>query len=80
VTAKKLPGVLREVATQGYALADQELEEGLRALAVPVRSRSGEVIAALNVSAHAMRANKGDMVRNYLPVLRKAAERIGGLG
>lgn len=80
VTARKLPGVLREVATQGYALADQELEEGLRALAVPVRSRSGEVIAALNVSAHAMRANKSEMIRNHLPALRKAAERIGGVG
>jgi IclR family pca regulon transcriptional regulator len=79
VTARRLPALLRQVAAQGYALADQELEEGLRALAVPVRSRTGAVIAALNVSAHAMRANKTDMLRNYLPVLRKAADRIGGL-
>jgi len=79
VTARKLPSVLRNVAAQGYALTDQELEEGLRALAVPVRSRTGTVVASLNVSAHAMRANKSEMIRNYLPVLRKAADRIGGL-
>jgi IclR family pca regulon transcriptional regulator len=79
VTKQKLPAVLRLVAAQGYALADQELEEGLRALAVPVRSRTGAVVAALNVSAHAMRASKADMIRKYLPVLLRAAEQISGL-
>ena len=39
----------------------------------------GAVVAALNISAHAMRANKNEIVRNYLPVLRKAGDRIGGL-
>jgi len=39
----------------------------------------GAVVAALNISAHTMRANKHEIVRNYLPILRKAAGRIGGL-
>ncbi len=46
--------VRRQVALageQGWALVDQELEVGLRSLAVPVRGSSGDVVAALNVSS-----------------------------
>lgn len=79
VTAQKLPAVIRAAREQGYALADQELEEGLRALAVPIRSRNGTVIASLNISAHAMRATKAEMLKSFLPVLTKAADEIAGI-
>ena len=39
------------VREQGWAYVDQELEVGLRSLAVPVRGPEGEVVAALNVSS-----------------------------
>ena len=42
-------------ARQGWALVDQELEEGLRSVAAPIRDRSGATIAAVNLSAHASR-------------------------
>lgn len=77
-TKERLPSLIDEARDKGYSLADQEMEEGLRALAVPIRSQRGEVIAGINVSAHAMRANKAKMLKSYLPVLRKAAEEIGG--
>lgn len=64
---------LARVAQQGYSLVDQELEAGLRSIAVPARDRAGNVIAAMNVSSHAARATQGEMVRTLLPELRRAA-------
>jgi IclR family pca regulon transcriptional regulator len=67
---------LRRVRTAGFALVDQELEIGLRSIAVPVRSR-GVVVAAINVGVHAARVDLRTMTRQYVPVLRGAAEEIG---
>ncbi|MNC96321.1 Pca regulon regulatory protein [compost metagenome] len=62
--------------TAGFALVDQELEIGLRSIAVPVRSR-GVVVAAINVGVHAARVDLRTMTRQYVPVLREASEDIG---
>ncbi|WP_369276386.1 IclR family transcriptional regulator C-terminal domain-containing protein [Streptomyces sp. R11] len=56
---------LGRVRRQGYAVVDQELEEGLRSLAAPVRDRDGEVVAAVNIAVHAGR-NSIDSVRSDL--------------
>ncbi|GGK83781.1 hypothetical protein Ppa06_43010 [Planomonospora parontospora subsp. parontospora] len=69
-------GAVRQAARDGYALADQELEEGVRSIAVPVRDRTGRTVAALNVATHAGRATPGDLVRDVLPALVEAASRI----
>ena len=68
---------LARVRAAGYALVDQELEIGLRSLAVPVRRLDQSVVAAMNVGVQATRVDRGTMVREYLPVLRAAAEEIG---
>jgi IclR family pca regulon transcriptional regulator len=67
---------LRRARSQGWALVDQELEEGLRSVAAPIRDRSGQVIAAVNVSAHASRTSKEAMRRELVPPLLAAAARI----
>ncbi len=67
--------VLERCRKEGYALVDQELEEGLRSIAVPLRDRSGRAIAALNVSTPAAAVPKADLVRRHLPALRQAASR-----
>ncbi|WP_285750729.1 IclR family transcriptional regulator C-terminal domain-containing protein [Lentzea sp. NBRC 105346] len=67
---------LSQVRAQGWALVDQELEEGLRSVAVPIRSSAGEVVAALNVSAHANRGNATTVVEDLLPELRDTARLI----
>ncbi len=54
---KKLDDILSTVRRQGYALNDQELEIGLRSIAVPVRNVVGEVVAAMNVGAQASRVS-----------------------
>ena len=76
---KRLREILAEVSREGYALTDEELEEGLRSIAVPVRSGSGRVVAAINVSTQVGRVTKSQMLKEFLPALRKAAQRIGAV-
>ena len=67
---------LAKVRAQGFALVDQELEEGLRAVAAPIKDRLGRVVASLNISAHASRTSLESMRRNLVPPLLAAAARI----
>ena len=67
---------LAKVRAQGFALVDQELEEGLRAVAAPIKDRVGRVVAAVNISAHASRTSLESMRRNLVPPLMAAAARI----
>jgi IclR family transcriptional regulator, pca regulon regulatory protein len=71
-----LRGEIARVRGQGWSLVNQELEEGLRAVAVPIRDRTGAVVAALNVSAHASRTSLEAMRRDLLPPLLKTAARV----
>ena len=68
--------IVEGVAEDGYALVDQELEEGLRSMAVPVRDPSGAAVAAVNVSMHAARTSAAEARASVLPVLQAAAEAI----
>jgi len=72
----KLREIIAEVRRQGYAIVDQELEVGLRAMAVPVRGAADVGTCALNVSAHASRVSLGAMRRQFLPALRDTAAQI----
>jgi IclR family pca regulon transcriptional regulator len=74
------PGALVERvqsdARQGFSLVDEELERGLRSVAVAVVRRNGSVAGAISVSAHASRTTRNEMRDNFLPALKAAAERI----
>jgi len=74
--AEDLEEELARVREQGWALVDQELEEGLRSIAVPIHDAGGRTIAAANVSAHASRVSADDIRRTLLPPLLEAARRI----
>jgi IclR family pca regulon transcriptional regulator len=71
-----LRALLQRVRKLGYAATDQELEEGLRSLAVPIHDASGAVLAALNVSVHASRASMAALRRDFLPPALKASAAI----
>ena len=71
-----LTAELATIRAQGWALVDQELEEGLRSVAAPVRGRDGAVVAAVNVSAHASRASREAVRKTLLPPLLATARRI----
>lgn len=74
------PGALKKLLAQvridGYALVDEELENGLRSIAVPVRDRAGHVAAAVNVSAQSSGMTLASIKTDYLPKLREAAGAI----
>jgi len=64
---------LQEVREQGWAICNQELEIGLRSVAVPVRDRHGNVTLAMNASGQATRISIEALQQDYLPVLQEAA-------
>lgn len=68
--------ILAEIGAQGYALVDQELEDGLRSVAVPIRDGNGRVVAALNMSTHASRATLDFLRRRVLGALTATAAKI----
>jgi IclR family pca regulon transcriptional regulator len=67
---------LTRVRDQGYAIVDQELEEGLRSIAAPVRDRNGKVVAAINIPVHASRNSVDSMRRDLAPHLLATAAHI----
>lgn len=67
---------IRADRAQGYSLVDEELETGLRSIAVPIVDRHGQAVAGLNLSTHAMRTTREDMCNAFLPALRDVAARI----
>jgi IclR family transcriptional regulator, pca regulon regulatory protein len=72
----RLRAIVREVAREGYAIVDQELEEGLRAVAAPIRGGADVGTAAINVSAHASRVSMAAMRSEILPALLETARQI----
>jgi IclR family transcriptional regulator, pca regulon regulatory protein len=68
--------VLGRVREQGWALVDQELEDGLRAIAVPIRNSQSSVVAAINLSTQASRRTPQMIEQELLPPLLETAARI----
>lgn len=76
VTQDALRAELGRVRRQGYALVDQELEEGLCSVGAPVRDRDGAVVAGVNIAVHAGRPTLAAVRRDLLPHLLTAVTRI----
>jgi IclR family pca regulon transcriptional regulator len=76
VDTDRLREVLVTVRGQGWAAVDQELEAGVRSIAVPIRDSSGKVVAAINASAHAARVPMRTLEKQFLPRLLDAAGHI----
>ncbi len=79
VSQKRLREILAGVRRDGYAVIDEELELGLRSIAVPVRGASGQIVAALNVGAQAARVSAERMRQAFLPVLLRGAQELSVL-
>jgi IclR family pca regulon transcriptional regulator len=67
---------LDRVRKAGYAMVEEELEQGLRSIAVPVRDRGGRAVAAVNVAMHSSRRTAEACVSDVLPELHATATRI----
>jgi len=77
VDKNELRAELDRIRAQGYAIVDQELEVGLRSMAVPIVGAGRRVVAAMNVGVSAGRADRQTLQREFLPVLQHAAAEIG---
>lgn len=73
---ERLAEIIAGVRDSGFAMIDEELEIGLRSIAVPIRDRSGKVVAAINMSSHSSRNSCEAMERHFLPALQRAARSI----
>jgi IclR family transcriptional regulator, pca regulon regulatory protein len=72
----KLRQVVEQTRHQGYGFSDEEIEIGLRAVAVPVYT-SGGVIAAMTVSTSSARMSTAEMIKKIVPALKQAASAFG---
>ena len=71
-----LLGIFQQVAHQGYAFVDEELELGLRSIAVPVTNATGHVVAAINISTQASRLSEETMCTSLRLALVQAAQSV----
>jgi IclR family transcriptional regulator, pca regulon regulatory protein len=79
VNKDALGETVARVRKQQYAVVDQELEIGLRSIAVPVKDFRDRIAAAINVSVQAPRVSVAEMEKTFLPALRAAAGELGML-
>lgn len=75
-SAEQLRAELVRIRERGWALVDQELEQGLRSIAAPIRDRTNRVVAAVNISSHASRTSTEDAQERLLPSLLETASRM----
>ena len=61
---------------QGFSIVDEELESGLRSIAVPITTRTGRIVAALDVSAHSTRTTRNEMRDRFLGPMGNVAQEI----
>jgi IclR family pca regulon transcriptional regulator len=72
----KLRRIIAEARESGWTLVDQEVEEGVRSLAVPIRSPDGRVEAAITVCSHALRVPPERVREEFLPLVLETSERV----
>lgn|SRR5690554_822168 len=81
-TITAIPALMAEltrVREAGYALIDQEVELGLRSIAIPLFNARGAVVAALNVGVAATQARSEELTTLYLPALKLVQDQLRAL-
>jgi IclR family pca regulon transcriptional regulator len=81
-TRTSMREILKEIAfvrTRGYAISDEELEIGLRSIAVPIRNGRGDLIAAMSLSVATTRMTRDQLVEQLVPELETARRTFGSL-
>lgn len=76
VDRDQIKGELERARVQGYSIVNQELELGLRSIAVPICNQRGQVVAAINVGTQAARIEEAELIERILPSLQRAAADI----
>jgi len=78
-TRTGVPEILREIRRAralGYAINDQEVELGLRSIAIPLRNRKDEIVASVSQQLSDPAVNLKDLVETSLPEIQRTRNRI----
>lgn len=81
-TLTDLDAVMVEIANvrcQGYAAVDQEVEIGLRSIAVPLKNPRGQIVAALNIGLPMSNESMPKIIEKYLPPLLAVSSELAGI-
>lgn len=70
---------IEKIKKNGYAIVDQEMEVGLRSIAVPIRNKNGKVVASVNIGFHASRVSIDTAVDRFLPLLLETSQELSFL-
>jgi len=76
IDRERLAAILEETRARGFCLVDQELEDGLRSVAVPIVDSKGVTFAAVNVSVHSSRVSLDELGTKHLAMLMETADKI----
>jgi DNA-binding IclR family transcriptional regulator len=79
ITRTQLIEELTGIRSTGTAINNEELEEGLFAIASPIRDHSGEPIAAMNISFPLVRHRIQDTLADFVPIIKEACVEISSL-
>jgi IclR family pca regulon transcriptional regulator len=72
----RLAEIVREANRLGFSINDEEIEVGMRSLAVPIRDARSTIVAAISTSTFVARTSQAELEAHFLPVLRDVAARI----
>jgi IclR family transcriptional regulator, pca regulon regulatory protein len=70
---------IRDDRRQGFSIVDEELERGLRSIAVPIADRDGQCVGAINLSTHSTRTTRNELRETFLPELKQVAAQVSAL-
>ncbi|MFD1554632.1 IclR family transcriptional regulator C-terminal domain-containing protein [Paraburkholderia silviterrae] len=78
-TTARIMKEIEFVGKHGYAIIDEELEIGVRSIAVPIRNARGEMVAAMSLSVSTSRMTREGVVEHLLPELESARRHLAAL-
>jgi DNA-binding IclR family transcriptional regulator len=67
---------LRNIAEQGYAVDDEELDVGVRCVSAPIRDYTRRIIGAVSISGPSMRLSTERIETELVPLIKQSAEEI----
>ena len=70
---------IRDDHRQGFSIVDEELERGLRSIAVPIADRDGQCVGAINLSTHSTRTTRNALRDTFLPELKAVSAQVSAL-
>jgi IclR family transcriptional regulator, pca regulon regulatory protein len=79
VSLDELREELASIRRNGWAMQDEELSQGLRSVAAPVKGASGETVAGLNIAVQSRDWSTQQIIRELRPEAVRAAEEISAL-